>query len=293
VDIGVLEVGLGGRLDAVNAFDADCAVVTSVDIDHVDYLGSTRESIGFEKAGIYRRGRPAICADAEPPQALIAHAREIEACLLLLGRDFGFAAESGQWRYWGPGSERHGLPYPSLRGTYQLANAAACLTALDQLRDRAPVTAQNIRSGLVRAELPGRFQVLPGQPVVVLDVAHNPHAARALAANLERMPASRRTIAVFAMLKDKDIAAVAGAVANHITHWLVAGTDGLRGASASYLVEQLERAGVTAPVTPYGDVASAWLAACKLAAGNDKIIVFGSFLTVAAVMQERAARRLR
>ncbi len=287
VEVGVLEVGLGGRLDAVNAFDSDCALVASIDIDHTDYLGSTREAIGFEKAGIFRRDRPAICADTEPPVAMIAHAGEIGARLLLLERDFGFSAEQGQWRYWGPGGKRHGLPYPALRGEYQLTNAAACITALDQLRARLPVTAQDVRSGLLQAEIAGRFQVLPGQPQAVLDVAHNPHAARALAASLKRLPASGNTIAVFAMFKDKDIAAVAAAVMPRITHWMVASTDGPRGASASHVATELQRAGVAVPVTLFDDVAAAWHAAYKLAAGNDKIIVFGSFLTVSAVMRER------
>ncbi len=287
IEVALLEVGLGGRLDAVNAFDADCALVVSVDLDHQDYLGGTRDAIGFEKAGIFRRGRPAICADAEPPPTLAARAREIGADLLLIDRDFGFAADQSQWRYWGPGGKRHGLPHPALRGAYQLANAAACITALDCMRDRVPVTAQDIRSGLLQTEIAGRFQVLPGRPQVILDVAHNPHAARALAANLGSMPAAGRTIAVFAMLKDKDVAGVATAVKDRITHWFAATAEGPRGAPSQQLAAELQRAGVAAPVTQFADVPGAWRAACNIAAENDKIIVFGSFLTVAAVMRER------
>ncbi len=293
VEIAVLEVGLGGRLDAVNAFDTDCALVVSIDLDHQNYLGATREAIGFEKAGIFRRGRPAICADAEPPATLLAHARELGADLLLIDRDFGYAADKTQWRYWGPGGKRHGLPYPALRGAYQLANAAACITALERLRDRVPVTAQNIRSGLLQAELAARFQVLPGRPQVILDVAHNPHAARALAASLGGMPAAGKTIAVFAMLKDKDIAGVVNAVKDRITHWLVATAAGPRGAAAQQLVAELARAGIAAPVAQFDDVAAAWRAACIIAAENDKILVFGSFLTVAAVMRERQRANAR
>ena len=206
---------------------------------------------------------------------------------MLIDRDFGYVADPTQWRYWGPGGKRHGLPYPALRGAYQLANAAACITALDCLRERLPVTAQDIRSGLLQAELAGRFEVLPGRPTVILDVAHNPHAARALAANLASMPRSANTFAVFAMLKDKDIAGVVNAVKDRITRWFVATTEGPRGAAAQQLAEELNRAGVTAPVTQFEDVAGAWRAARDIAAGNDKIIVFGSFLTVAAVMRER------
>ena len=287
VEVAILEVGLGGRLDAVNTFDADCALVASVDLDHQDYLGDTREAIGFEKAGIFRAGRPAICADVEPPASLVAHAREIGADLMVIDRDFGYVAEAQQWRYWGPAGKRHGLPYPALRGAFQLGNAAACLTALDSLRARLPVTAQDLRSGLLQAQVAGRFEVLPGRPLVILDVAHNPHAARALAANLASMPPGGRTLAVFAMLKDKDIGGVVSAVKPHISAWFVAAAGGARGASAEELAAQLTRAGVSAPVVQFGDVATAWRAACESAADNDKIIVFGSFLTVAAVMGER------
>ncbi len=290
VDVAILEVGLGGRLDAVNAFDADCALVASVDLDHQEYLGDTREAIGFEKAGIFRSGRPAICADVRPPATLVGHAQEIGADLLVIDRDFGFAADRAQWSYWGPGGKRHGLPYPALRGAFQLGNAAACLTALDRMRARVPVTAQDVRSGLLQAEVAGRFHVLPGRPQVILDVAHNPHAARALAANLASMPAGGGTIAVFAMFKDKDIAGVVAAVKGRITQWLVADAEGARGASAEQLAAELARAGVSAPVVQYSNVATAWHAACELAADNDKIIVFGSFLTVAAVMRERQPR---
>lgn len=290
VDVAVLEVGLGGRLDAVNVFDADCALVASVDLDHQDYLGDTREAIGYEKAGIFRAGRPAVCADAEPPAALVAHARDIGAELMLIDRDFGYVAGPQQWRYWGPGGKRHGLPYPALRGAFQLGNAAACLTALDCLRGSLPVTAQDVRGGLLQAEVAGRFQVLPGRPQVILDVAHNPHAARALAANLASMPAGGRTLAVCAMFKDKDIAGVVAATLPHVTDWLVADAEGARGASAAQFAAALARAAVSAPVTQYSNVAAAWHAACNSAADNDKIVVFGSFLTVAAVMRERQRR---
>ncbi len=287
VDVVILEVGLGGRLDAVNAFDADCALIASVDLDHQDYLGDSREAIGYEKAGIFRAGRPAVCADAEPPVSLVNHARAIGADLAVIDRDFGYVAEPQQWRYWGPGGKRYGLPYPALRGTFQLSNAAACLTALDSLRARLPVTAQDLRSGLLQAEVAGRFQVLPGRPLVILDVAHNPHAARALAANLASMPAGGRTLAVFGMLNDKDTGGVVTAVKAYIAHWFVAGTGGARGTSAGQLAAELARAGVNAPIAQFADVAAAWHAACESASDNDKIIVFGSFLTVAAVMSER------
>ena len=287
VDVAILEVGLGGRLDAVNAFDADCALVMSIALDHMDYLGDTRDDIAREKAGILRAGKPAVCADADPPAPLIEAAREMGAGLLLIGRDFGYEAQMNQWRYWGPRGERHGLPHPALRGDYQLANAAACLAALDTLRERLPVSAAHIRSGLLTVENPGRFQVLPGQPTVILDVAHNPQAAAALARNLSRMPRGGRTFAVFAMLKDKNVEDVAAALAREIDEWLVAATEGERGADAEFVRSALARAGVSERVSTHASVADAYTEARDKAGQNDRIVVFGSFHTVAAVMAVR------
>jgi dihydrofolate synthase / folylpolyglutamate synthase len=290
VDCGILEVGLGGRLDAVNVFDGDCAMVMTIALDHMDYLGDTREQIAIEKAGILRAGRPAICGDEDPPVTLMQEADRIGAHLLRLGRDFGYTAQREQWGYWGPRGERHGLPYPALRGRYQLANAAAALAALDSLHARLPVTMGDVRDGLLVTENPGRFQVLPGRPLVILDVAHNPHAARCMADNLRELPAKGRTFAVFAMLRDKDIGGVIRAVTERIDHWFIAGTVGPRGADAPLLREQFVHAGVTTPVTVCDSIAAAYGDACEMASEDDKIVVFGSFYTVAAVMAARSAR---
>ncbi len=289
VEAAVLEVGLGGRLDAVNVFDADCAVVTTVDIDHVDFLGGDRESIGREKAGIFRPGRPAVCADPAPPASLTGHAAGIGAQLLQIDVDFGAVPQGKQWQYWGPRGKRGALPYPALRGTCQLGNAAAAITALECLRERLPVSVNDIRAGLLQADNPGRFQVLPGRPVVILDVAHNPQAARALAASLASMGRAGRTLAVFAMLKDKDITGVVNAVKSSIAHWYIAGLGGARGARAADIERALAGAGVSA-ITACDGVAAAYLQACDMAVENDRIVVFGSFNTVAAVMQLRASR---
>lgn len=290
VDVAVLEVGLGGRLDAVNVFDADVAVVTSVDIDHTEYLGSTREAIGHEKAGIYRGGRPAICADADPPATLVDHARAIGADLRLIGRDFGGEAQTGQWRFWSTGPDhaarRDALPYPALVGAYQLNNAAAALAALGALGARLPMSQAEVRRGLHEVALPGRFQVLPGRPLRVLDVAHNPHAARALAANLARQPGGGRTLAVLAMLGDKDMAGVVRAVGDQVASWFLAGLPPPRGASASMLRDALVQAGVRGEVSLFDDVPAAYRAACLAAAQDDRILIFGSFYTVAAVLAE-------
>lgn len=291
VDVAVLEVGLGGRLDAVNAFDADAALLMSIGLDHMEYLGDTREAIGAEKAPIFRAGRPAICADPEPPASVLQYASAIGAELLLIGRDFSYEMQQQQWRYRGPGGNRHGLPPPALRGTFQLANASACIAALDTLRERIPVSAGDIRAGLVSVENPGRFQVLPGRPAVILDVAHNPHAAEALALNLVQMTGYRETIAVFSMLKDKDVAGVVRLLRGHIDHWLVAPLEGPRGMSAEALTQCLRDAGVNVDVTACINIEEACDRAYRKAGDGDRILAFGSFLTVAAAMTAFRNRR--
>lgn len=288
VEVAILEVGLGGRLDAVNVFDTDCALVTGIALDHPEYLGPTREHVGHEKAGIFRNGRPAICADDDPPRSLRRHAQAIGARLLVLDADFGYRADKMEWRYWGPHGKRRALPYPALRGVSQLANAAGCLAALDELRDRLPVTMNDIRAGLVQAENPGRFQVLPGRPTVILDVAHNPDAVASLKESLARMDPCRRTLAVFAMLKDKDIPGVVETIRTCIDHWYVAGIDSPRGAAAEDIERMLRAADASASIRRCANIADAYAQACDTAAENDRILVFGSFYTVAGVMRARA-----
>jgi len=285
LDALVLEVGLGGRLDAVNVVDADVAIVTTIGIDHADYLGTTREAIGREKAGIFRAGRQAICGDPDPPSTLVEHAATIGAPLWRLGRDYTFATSGVQWRYQGPRSIRHALPLPALRGAYQLGNAATALAALDALRDSLPVSANAIRAGLVHVELPGRFQVLPGRPPVVLDVAHNPHAARVLADTLGAMSYHPTTFGVFGMLADKDIDGVVIALRPRIDQWYIAPLPGPRGADAARIAAALRNAGVDASaIHEFSDVAHAFAAARDAASETDRIAAFGSFLTVAAAL---------
>lgn len=290
VEVIILEVGLGGRLDAVNVYDADCAVVTGVALDHTDWLGSTREAIGFEKAGIYRSARPAICADPEPPQSLLDHAAAIGADLQLLGRDFGYFGDQAQWTFWGRDRRRRGgLAHPALRGTCQLRNAAAVLAVVDALRQRLPVAMEAVRRGLIDIDLVGRFQVLPGRPTVVLDVAHNPQAVGVLADNLGTMGFFARTIGVVGMLADKDIAGALKALAGKVDVWLLASLDVPRGASAQALAAALpaspDDANRGAGVESFASPAEAFTRAAKLAGENDRIVVFGSFYTVAAVIR--------
>jgi dihydrofolate synthase/folylpolyglutamate synthase len=288
LDALVLEVGLGGRLDAVNVVDADCAVISGIGLDHAAYLGDTRESVGREKAGIFRAGRPAVVADPDPPQSVIEAAARAGARLLRLGTDFGYRAHPGQWDYWGPGGRRAALAHPALRGGRQLRNAAAALAALDALRADLPVSMQDVRRGLAEVVLPGRFQVLPGRPQVILDVAHNPEAAQTLAENLGASGFAAETYAVLGMLRDKDIEGVVREVAPRITRWHLAGLGGARGASAAELARALDAAGVRAPRAEHATPSAAFDAARGAAGENDKIVAFGSFLTVADVMQHLA-----
>ena len=287
LDVAILEVGLGGRLDAVNIVDADVSIVVSVDLDHQSYLGNTIEKIGMEKAHIYRAGRPAIFADVNPPSTLLAYAAQIGADLRLLNRDFRYSRMDGQWQFFGRDAARHSLPFPALRGGYQLKNASAALAALETLHDKLPVSQAHIKRGLLEVAWPGRLQVLPGRPTVVLDVAHNPHAARALHDALGTMGFFENTIAVFGMLGDKDIDQVIGIMKDRIDFWCVAGLEksaGARGATSETLAQKLLAHGAAGKFSQHVNIGSALAAARAKAGQNDRILVFGSFYTVADVL---------
>jgi dihydrofolate synthase/folylpolyglutamate synthase len=294
LDLAILEVGLGGRLDAVNAIDSDCAVITSIAIDHVEYLGDDRESIGREKAGIMRTGKPVVVSDPVPPQSVIDRAREIEADLWLSGRDFNVAGDKQQWSWAGRRKRFNGLAYPSLRGANQLLNAAGVLAAFEALRDRLPITAQAVRNGLALVELPGRFQIVPGQPTLVLDVAHNPHAVATLAQNLDQMGFYPRTHAVFGAMRDKDLAAIIARMAPLVDAWHFTDLPLPRAASAAQLRDLHAALGVRGPgpvmVDSHADPAAALHAALGSADPADRIVVFGSFYTVGGVLKEGLPR---
>ena len=287
LDVAILEVGLGGRLDAVNIVDADVSIVVSVDLDHQSYLGNTIEKIGMEKAHIYRAGRPAIFADVNPPSTLLAYAAQIGADLRLLNRDFRYSRMDGQWQFFGRDAARHSLPFPALRGGYQLKNASAALAALETLHDKLPVSQAHIKRGLLEVAWPGRLQVLPGRPTVVLDVAHNPHAARALHDALGTMGFFENTIAVFGMLSDKDIDQVIGIMKDRIDFWCVAGLEksaGARAATSETLAQKLLAHGAAGKFSQHVNISGAFAAARAKAGQNDRILVFGSFYTVADVL---------
>ncbi len=291
IDVAILEVGLGGRLDAVNVFDADVAVVTSVDLDHMEYLGDTREKIGYEKAGIYRGGRPAICADPVPPDSLLGHARHIGADLRCVGRDFYALREGARWTYRGPALVWQRLPLPAMAGACQLRNAAGALAALEAVRGRLPVSEAAIRQGLRAAQVPGRFQRIAQAPEVILDVAHNPEAARALAATLREQPVTGRTLAVVGMLADKDAAAVFAALRDEIDAWWACTPASPRAQDAATLATVLRAQVGAVPVRVQPDVHKALAEARSAAREDDRILVFGSFYTVAAVLDHAATQQ--
>ncbi len=291
VDVAILEVGLGGRLDAVNVFDADAAIVTSVDLDHMDYLGDTREQIGFEKAGIYREARPAICADPVPPSSLLGHARSVGAALRCIGRDFAGQREGEVWTYRGPDLAWQGLPLPAMAGACQLRNATGALAVLEAMRTRLPVGESALRQGLAAARVPGRFQRIARAPDVILDVAHNPEAARALAEALHAQRAAGRTLAVVGMLADKDAEGVFAALRGEIDAWWTCTPDSPRACAAEALAATLRTHAGEAPVRVQPDVNAALAEAKSAAREDDRILVFGSFYTVAAVLDHAATQQ--
>jgi dihydrofolate synthase/folylpolyglutamate synthase len=292
LDMVILEVGMGGRLDAVNAVDADCALITSIALDHTEFLGPDREAIGFEKAGIMRRGRPVVVSDPEPPAVLKARATELGADLWQLGRDFNCQGDKQQWAWRGRTQRFSGLAYPALRGANQLLNAAGVLAVFEALRERLPINAQAVRNGLAMVELPGRFQIVPGQPTLVLDVAHNPQAVAALANNLDQMGYFPETHAVFGAMRDKDLAGLLAHIAPLVDHWHLTDLPLARAASAAELAAAVALASGRRVITTqlHASPEAALLAAAAAADPADRIIIFGSFYTVGGVLKDGLPR---
>ncbi len=287
LDAVILEVGMGGRLDAVNVLDPDVAVITTVGIDHVAWLGSDRERIGAEKAGILRPGRFAVYGGEDPPASVVERARAMDAPFHCFGRDFGYERHNEGWSWWGMGQRRDALPMPQLRGPFQLNNAAAAIAALTLVNDRLPVLQQALREGLNTVALPGRLQPMDSEALRICDVAHNPQAAAALADGLRGLPRVGRTHAVVAMLADKDVAGVVGALADGIDIWHTAGLVEERGADAAAVAAQVRSAVDSHAVHEYATVAAALIGATAAAAPGERIVVFGSFYTVAIAMDPR------
>ncbi|WP_455208528.1 bifunctional tetrahydrofolate synthase/dihydrofolate synthase [Kaarinaea lacus] len=285
VDIAIMEVGLGGRLDAVNVLDADVALITSIGVDHQAWLGDDRESIALEKAGIARPQRPTVCGDPEAPHNLLDYLRELASPLHLINRDFYYDKDNaGTWSWRCEQRQRYGLPLPALRGDFQLLNAAATLMVVQLLEENFPVSNANVRAGLLTATQPGRFQVIPGPVRMIVDVAHNPQAAQALAATLKQMPCSGKTHAVFGVMKDKDVAGIVKALRDVVDHWHVADLAVARAMSATDIRSILMQSGVDVPVTCHNSVKLAKESAVKLATEQDRVLVFGSFYVVSEIL---------
>ncbi|MGN6826307.1 bifunctional tetrahydrofolate synthase/dihydrofolate synthase [Paucibacter sp. M5-1] len=298
LDLVILEVGLGGRLDAVNCIDADCSVITSIDLDHTEYLGPDRESVGHEKAHIMRAGRPVVVSDPVPPASLAAYASQIGADLRQLGQDFSYSGDRQQWQWVGRERRFSGLAYPSLRGVNQLLNAAGVLAVFEALYERLPISAQAVRTGLALVELPGRFQVVPGQPALLLDVAHNPHAVAALAQNLDQMGFFPCTRVVFGAMADKDLAQIIGRISHLVDVWHFTDLDLPRAAKAEALAAQFEslraagaiKTPAAVTVQRHADPMQALSAAAAESDPADRILVFGSFFTVGGVLKHGVPR---
>ena len=283
VDVMILEVGLGGRLDAVNIFDTDCAIVTSVDLDHQDYLGDSIEQIGKEKAGIFRAGKPAIFGQDPAPHSLGQHAKNIGAKLLQLNHQFSYIARIDSWQWQANnGSLKIDLPLPALQGAFQLNNAACAVAAVQIMRQQLPVSNEALAQGIAQAQNRARFQIIQQQPEIILDVAHNPHAARALASSLKNLPA-KRTFAVFSILADKDSDSVISILRDSIDEWFIAPLDLPRGMTLTALTAKLKKHDIKA-IHPHNTIQAAYTAALSQVTENDRIIVFGSFHTVAGIL---------
>jgi dihydrofolate synthase/folylpolyglutamate synthase len=282
LDIVILEVGLGGRLDATNIVDPDVAVVTTVDIDHQDYLGNDRESIGFEKAGILRAGKPAVFGEKDPPSSLLRRAYELGAIAIRGHSDYLIDRRENGWRWHEPGYDIE-LPMPMVVAPAQLDNAAAAIAAVRALP--VEISKPAIRRGIAAARVPGRLQIVQSDPEIVLDVGHNPQAARQLAEWLQRHP--KPTRAVFSALADKDIEGIVEILAVQIGFWHLAGIDdaGPRGLTGAALSERLSAWLPADRREAHADVIGALQSARTAAAADERILVFGSFHTVAAALK--------
>jgi dihydrofolate synthase/folylpolyglutamate synthase len=282
--LAILEVGMGGRLDAVNIVEPSVALVTTIGLDHTEWLGPDRESIGREKAGIFRRGKPAVCGDAEPPASLLAAARELGAPLYLRGRDFdAVPSGEGHWSWRGPAEVRMDLPPLALSGAFQLANAANALMVAELLASLLPLDRRHMTQGLATARVAGRCQRLPGRVPCLVDVAHNADSARALATVIAAEPCAGRTLAVFGALDDKDLQGMVAVLAPQVSAWYVAAPRAERAASVGRLADAVA-AGAGAAARIFPGLADAWRQALKDVVPGDRLLVFGSFYTAAEIL---------
>ena len=289
VDIAILEVGLGGRLDAVNVLDADVAVITSIGLDHQGWLGNDRETIAIEKAGIARSGRPLVCGDRNPPETLINYLQEIKAIPYFIDQDFFFEAGPisngvNSWHWRDKRHQRSTLPMPALKGEIQLQNASTVLMVLELFMPEWPVSQADIREGLASVVIPGRFQVIPGEVTMIIDVAHNTQAAEALAHGLKAMPCTGKTLAVFGCMSDKDLENILAVVNPLIDHWFVSTLDVPRGRDSSEIAQAIKKLDANKPVSICETINMAKETAVKHAKPGDRVVAFGSFLVASEIL---------
>ena len=285
LDVAIYEVGLGGRLDAVNILDADLAIVSNIGIDHIQWLGNTRESIGFEKAGIFRSGKPAICGDIEPPDSLIKYAEDIGSTLFKINNDYSYETNADNtWSFKSSKLDWENLPTPSLYGGAQISNAATAIMGVLSLDDVLPVTRECIDRGLSNINLLGRFQRISGSCDIILDVAHNLDSTKALVNNLKELEPATNTYAVFAVLADKDVDGIIEMVKDVIDKWFISHLESERSLTCEQLEEKLVQHCPNCVSQSYSTISQAYKAAKQEASDTSRIIVFGSFLTVAEVL---------
>jgi len=288
IDIAILEVGMGGRLDAVNLFDTDIALITPISLDHTAWLGTNREAIGFEKAGVMRQGKPVVCSEKMPPQSIINYSTLLQSPTYLAGSEYNIAINKDQWHWSNSHIEWNNLPFPALMGAYQLQNAAAVLQVISLLKDQGYVISEEaIRRGLATVQLAGRFQQIHGDITTILDVTHNQQGAENLAKLLVEIPCHGQTFAVLSMLKDKDVATVASILKPFIDAWYVAGLEGSRGMTSETLAAQLSNIIDQDRIRSFSTVIEAYNQAKIGAKKGDRVLVFGSFHTVEAVLNAR------
>jgi dihydrofolate synthase/folylpolyglutamate synthase len=286
VDVQLLEVGLGGRLDAVNIVDPDVALITSICIDHIEWLGGTREAIGREKAGIFRAATPAITGDPEPPESLVQSAREQHAKLYCIGKDFGYKKQATGWDWYFADQQMLQLPEPGLKGEHQYRNASSVILAVTQMAEILPVTEASIKQGLKNVHLAGRFQLIDGEIPVLLDVGHNPQAVRTLAEYVTTVFPGKRIHAVFSMMKDKDIAGVIEIMHPVVYDWFFAPLANPRAATESVMRDIFSQSSVTNVSFGFSNFNEAFLAAKNQSQHGDLLLVFGSFFLVSECLVE-------
>ncbi len=280
VDIAILEVGLGGRLDAVNLWDAELALITTIGIDHVDWLGNNRELIGREKAGIMRVNRPVVCGEANPPHSIIEYADKIHAKLIRYTQDYNYQYSDKQWSWQGLGITYQDLPLPALQGDYQFQNAAMVITGLHA--STIAIDESSIRNGLQQAYVAGRLQKIQDQPEILLDVAHNPQAAQELAKYLQKNKIKGKTRAIFSILNDKDVEAVVLSMRSVIDEWHLIELDDPRATPIKQLESQLNHLGLQI-FTDYSSFAGILNSVKSYSQPNDRLVIFGSFLLISGI----------